>query len=97
MTAVRQAGDGQPRGGSGAGEVLAVPAWPDRRPDTGPAAAAFLLRACSARGWTITHHDELRYWTAERASTDGTHIRFIAAHSPSEMADKLETAETDER
>jgi hypothetical protein len=94
MTSVRQAGNGQPRGVPGADEVPAAPASPDRQPDASPAAAARLLRACSARGWTITHHDELRYWTAERASKDGTHIRFIAARSPAELAARLAAAES---
>jgi len=97
MRVVRQAGDGQPRGVSGADEITAMPAFPYREPDVSPAAAARLLRACSARGWTITHHDDLNYWTAERASKDGMHIRFIAALSATAMAGKLDAAETDER
>ncbi len=36
----------------------------------------------------------LPVWTAEHRSPDGRHIRYIVAHSPEELAGKLETAET---
>jgi hypothetical protein len=93
MTAVRQAGSGQPRGVSGTDEVPATPAAPDRQPDVSPAAAARLLRACSARGWTIASHDDLRYWSAERVSHGGRRIRYICAHSAVVLAVRIAAAD----
>jgi len=100
----RQAGYGQPRGVSGADEVPAA----SRQPDIGLAAAACLLRASSARGWTITtsdlearfagqwsikHEPILNVWSAERISPDGRHRRFLAEHSAQALASLLAAAE----
>ncbi len=58
-----------------------------------PVAAACLLRACAARGWTIARHDELSYWSAERTSHGGRHIRYICAHSAAVLAARIAAAE----
>jgi len=93
---------------SGADEVPAA----NRQPDIGLAAAACLLRASSAHGWTITttdlearfagrwsikHEPILNVWSAERKSPDGRHRRFLAGHSAQSLASLLAAAELAER
>ena len=41
--------------------------------------------------WQISEHPDLAFWSAERR--EGTAIRFVAAHTPGELAAKLEAAE----
>lgn len=66
--------------------------------DHAPEAAmtARLLRGFGASGWQIAHHETLSYWSAERTSADGQHIRYLTAHSATELAGLIEAAKTDE-
>ena len=50
-----------------------------------------VLRRYGGR-WTIRRNETLHVWTAERH--EGTVIRFIVAHTATELAGKLETAGT---
>ncbi len=57
--------------------------------------AASAVLAPYARRWKIdAYPGGLPVWTAEHRSPDGRHIRYIVAHSPGELAAKLEAAET---
>jgi len=60
-----------------------------------PTAAALALLNPYLGRWKIgANPGGLPAWTAQHCSPDGRHIRYIVAHSPEELAGKLETAET---
>jgi len=69
----------------------------DGRSDRRTAAGTItgLLRHFGER-WQIAYQSELGVWSGERVSSDGAHIRFLAAHSPAELVGKLSAAERDE-
>ena len=62
----------------------------DPRTPAGPLPAGTLNARFGDR-WDIRQQDA-GIWTAEHRDPDGQ-IRYIAAHSPSELASKLEAAE----
>ena len=44
--------------------------------------------------WEIIENSLLPSWTAEHRSADGRHIRVLVAHTASDLAAKLDMAET---
>lgn len=50
------------------------------------------LRCRYGDAWAITEHAELPVWTAEHRSGDGRRIRILVAHSPADLAAKIDLA-----
>ncbi len=66
----------------------------DNRPTTAPAPTSISdLTQQFGQRWTVAYDATLNVWSAEQRSPDGRHIRFLAAHAPGELANKLAGAE----
>ena len=63
-------------------------------PPPSPVTLAELVRRYGGEWEIIAHATDLPVWTAEHRSGDGRSIRYIVAHSPAELAAKLESAGT---